>query len=118
LSKLIYGGPGERPPSRRIRPATATALLAVEPTLDILADGAKVDPTGSTRRLRALVALGYPAAELARRSGIDRQVIDALLAGERGCVARTARQVAALYDALSMRTPQPRDTRLAAAVTR
>src|SRR5216684_3904682 len=32
MSKLLYGGPGDRPPSRRLRPETAAAILAVRPS--------------------------------------------------------------------------------------
>jgi hypothetical protein len=28
VSKILYGGPGQRPPSQRIRPQTAAAILA------------------------------------------------------------------------------------------
>jgi hypothetical protein len=32
MSKLLYGGPGGRPPSQRVRPGTAAAILAVART--------------------------------------------------------------------------------------
>lgn len=68
-----------------------------------------VSVIGVTRRLRALVALGYSQNELCRRSGISPSTLSHLI---RGSVDRTsvetARRVTALYDALSMR-PGPSD---------
>lgn len=65
--KLLYGDP-ERglAPSKRIRPATAEALLAVE--LDI-APAAPVDAGPTWDRIKGLVALGYPLAWIARQIG-------------------------------------------------
>ena len=122
LWKLMYGKrstDGAFRPSARVRPDTAAALLAVTADLSNLAGGARVDAIGTQRRLRALVALGYPAAELARRAGLDRQAIDAVLADERdGVAASTARTVRALYDRLSLRSPNPRDHAAKVAVSR
>lgn len=65
LSKLIYGGPGDRPPSRRIRVETERKLLAV--TRGMLADGARVDSSRTVRLLQELIAwynaeVGAPAS--------------------------------------------------------
>src|SRR5262249_25798184 len=46
VSKLLHGGPGDRPPSRRIRPETAAAILAVRPSAQAAAPGALVDSAG------------------------------------------------------------------------
>lgn len=104
VSKLLYGQDG-RPPSRRIRPATAAALLAVRPTLEHLAPGARVDPTGTRRRIRALAAIGWSLTEQARKLGRlvsnYRRVLESPW-----CTAATAREVAALYERLCM-TPGP-----------
>ncbi|HEY2269252.1 MAG TPA: hypothetical protein VGI96_42005, partial [Streptosporangiaceae bacterium] len=35
MSKLLYGGPGDRPPAKRIRPETEAKILAVRPSLDL-----------------------------------------------------------------------------------
>lgn len=101
---LINGRP-ERgsPPSRRIAAANAHAILAVPmPDAALLAAGARVDITGTTRRLQALVAIGYTQAELARRLGITSANSTALFHAEGQVLAVTARRVADLYDRLSM----------------
>ncbi|WP_405531582.1 hypothetical protein OG592_27265 [Streptomyces avidinii] len=58
LCALLYGK-APYPPSKRIRTESAAALLAFEPTLDDCPAGARVDATGSIRRLRALATLGW-----------------------------------------------------------
>lgn len=111
LSKLMFGvyapgaggrnGKGDliRPPSKRVLRVTADKISAV--TLD-LADGAQVDSTGTTRRIRALVALGWSQSKLGTRLGIAPSNFH-LAAGTRSAVlAGTARAVTALYEELSM----------------
>jgi hypothetical protein len=100
LSKLLYGQ-GARPPSRRIRPGTAARLLAVRPTLQTLAAGARVDPTGTRRRMQAMAAVGWPLGEQARRLGRGLSNYSKTL-DSRWCTAGTARAVAGLYEQLSM----------------
>jgi transcriptional regulator with XRE-family HTH domain len=68
LNTLLYGKPG-REPSARVRLRTAAALLALEPESAALADHQLVDATGFHRRTRALVAVGFSHAFLARRFG-------------------------------------------------
>lgn len=64
---------------------------------------------GTTRRLRGLIALGWPQAELARRSGLPTCTISHLV---RGDIDKTSRRNATavhdLYDRLSG-TPGPSD---------
>lgn len=106
---ILYGNgatdPKERrPPRKRIRRDIAERILAVR--LD-LANGVKIDATGSRRRLQALVALGYSRASLCRLLGILPSNATELFDGRRREVTvRTARAVAAVYDRLSM-TPGP-----------
>lgn len=108
LSKLIYGAPlpdgGRRPPSARIRQASADALLALLPDVSVLADGAVVDATGARRRLQALGAVGWSVQQVSQRSGIDRQALDKILRGATTS-ARTARAVREAYDALWNQAP-------------
>lgn len=63
--------------------------------------------TGTSRRLRALCAIGWPQAELARRTGIPTCTISHLV---RGDIERTSRRnaalVADLFDRLCI-TPGP-----------
>src|SRR5690606_26964470 len=91
-----------REPSKRVLRTTAEKLLAVQ--LD-LADGAQVDATGTTRRIRALVALGWSQSKLADRLGIQRSNFH-LAGGTRPTVlAATEKAVETLYDELSMTLP-------------
>lgn len=109
VAKLIYGEAHRNlAPSKRIRPATSKKLLAVQlpsdPTAGQLAAGARVDATGTRRRLQALVAIGYSQSRLAQRLGLLPTNFPTLLARD-GVTARTAREVVALYDEL-WNTPQ------------
>jgi hypothetical protein len=100
LWKLIYGKrrpDGTRTPSKRIRPATETAILAI--TLD-LADGARVDSTGTTRRIRALVAIGWSQSKIAARLGVTPANFTALTHGRTQVTTARAKAVVDLYDEL------------------
>lgn len=99
VSRLLYGNASSaEPPSRRMYRATANKLLAVSYDTP-LADGSRLDATGTRRRLQALVAVGYPGSELMRRIGKLPINWSYLLKRER-VTAATARAVAALYDEL------------------
>lgn len=98
LCRLLYGR-GERGPSRRIRTETADRILAIKPSIDAAAPCALVDGTGTRRRLQALVAVGWPQIELARRSGLDKITInDQLHLTSTTAYGSTARTVRDLYD--------------------
>jgi hypothetical protein len=99
MSKLIYGGPGTRPPSRRVRPATAAKILAVKPSLELLGATVSVDATGTARRLQALVALGWSQAKLAAALGVGPPNLFKTM-NSPAVYAETARKVRALYDEL------------------
>jgi hypothetical protein len=79
VSKLLYGGPADRPPSRRIRPQTAAAILAVRPSAQAVAPGALVDSAGTHRRVQALVTGGWSQARLAGRLRVAPSTLDAAL---------------------------------------
>lgn len=88
-------------PARRVRPVTQARILAV--TVDCRAGGSLVYATGTTRRLQALVALGWTQTELAARIGWTVQNLGPLVHGQRWLVAQsTASLVAALFGELSM----------------
>lgn len=97
VSRLLYGDNHGRPPSRRLRPDTARKLLAV--TIDQAADGARIDGTGTRRRLQALVAIGWSGSELMRRLGRIPTNFGVLVGGDQ-VKAHTARAVRELYDQL------------------
>lgn len=67
--KLLYGDPTRNmAPSKRVRPQTAAAILAVEPDL---APGALIDAGPTWRRIEGLVALGYPKLWIAKQLGLQ-----------------------------------------------
>lgn len=115
IAKLLYGarhrGQG---PSSRIRPATERKLLAVKADI---ADGTKVDATGTRRRLQALMSLGWSASELGRRIGVLPSNMHYPLHGEQVTAAR-ARSIRHLYDDLWDQHPVPRNRQHAACITR
>jgi len=110
VSKLLFGGPGDRAPSRRIRPETAAAILAVALSPASLSPGSLVAAAGTRRRLQALVAIGWPQSQLARRLGMSPSNFGDVL-GRGQVTAGTARTVQGLYDRLWNRPPAETDQR-------
>jgi hypothetical protein len=105
VSKLLYGDPQRgMAPSKRIRQATETRLLAVEATLDTLGARALLDGTGTRRRLRALVARGWSKRKLSLRLGMQPSNFGATFDNDK-VRASTARAVRVLYDELWNVTP-------------
>lgn len=110
MGKLLRGGPGGSPASRRIRPGTEARILAVRPSPDLLGAAALVDATGTRRRLQALIAAGWSKQKLASRLGAGPQNFGAMM--ERPQVtAATARAVTALYGELQYTLPPHEDYR-------
>ena len=104
VSRLLYGGTGDRPPARRVRPETAAALLAVRPSPETIADQVLVGATGTHRCIQALVTIGSSQQSLAGQLGMLRSNFGQVMRRER-ITAGTARAVAALYDELWNRQP-------------
>jgi len=104
ISGILYGkwrGNGERRArTKRIRPATAERLLAVEATLETLGAKVSVDPTGTRRRLQALIACGWSQARVAGELGWTGANFGRMLHGAQGVGATTALKVRHLYDRL------------------
>lgn len=86
-------------PQEKVRPALATAVLAVEPTLDNLAPSTLISPLGTRRRVHALVAVGWPQQHLATHLGMGPGNFGTMLAYEHVLVRR-ALAVNAMYAAL------------------
>lgn len=107
LVGLMNGKPG-RAPASKLRPATALRILDVQPTWDNLGDSTVIHATGTVRRLRALVTLGWSQAKLAQRMGITPPNFTTTINADRVLV-RTARTVRGLYDELWNQAP-PEDT--------
>ena len=108
VSKLLYGERGN-PPTRRIRPETEAAILAVSPDPEILGDRTRIDGTGTRRRLQALAWQGWSMAALAARLGPGRQ-LSTIISRSVRVHASTAREVRALCRELNG-TPPPEQTR-------
>lgn len=98
---VIVNGRIERgtPPQEKVRPAIAAAILAVEPTLENLAPSTLISPLGTIRRVRALVAVGWPQHHLAAHLGMTPGNFSQLLQREHVLVRR-ALAVQAMYDDL------------------
>lgn len=111
IQQALIGRPDRgTPPSRKMLRRIADAILAV-PVPEVphsgVAAGARVSAVGTTRRLRALVAIGWTQAALCEQLGWKPENGSRLFRGATTTVtAATAQKVAALYDNLSM-TPGP-----------
>lgn len=69
MTALLYGKPG-RPPTKRIKPSTAEAILAVSCTIDDLAEGTRVPAEPTHAAIAKLTAAGVPRARIAERLGV------------------------------------------------
>lgn len=95
----------KRPIRHTVRPEIAAAVLAIDPTKTA---PTKVDPTGTGRRIQALVADGWPMNHLATHLGVYRSYVHALTKRtENGqlILATTADKVAAGYEQLEKTSP-------------
>jgi transcriptional regulator with XRE-family HTH domain len=99
VSRLLYGGPGDRPPAKRIRPGTEAAILAVRPALDTLGGAVHVDAAGTRRRVQALVWCGWTQARIAAALGMLHSNFSQVMRRDR-VTAATARAMRELYDEL------------------
>ncbi len=104
VSHILYRR-GTKPPLTRMFKKTADRILAVEPCFDNLADSAVVDHIGTVRRLRALVAIGWPMATLGGMLPVHPHTVRLVARNGGSCTARLARAVTALYGRLSMTVP-------------
>lgn len=98
LQAVLTGRP-ERgtAPQKQVRPALAAAVLAVQPSLDLLGSSTPISATGTHRRLQALVAGGWPQHHLAVALGMTDGNFSTLLTRSQ-VIVRTARAVRDLYD--------------------
>lgn len=104
IGNILYGRPG-REPAKYVSRATADAILAVPlPTdpLTVAADNDRVPALGAQRRLRALVAAGWPMVDLAGRLGMNRENFGQLIHHRTHIAARRHRDVVALFDELQL----------------
>lgn len=100
LQSIVNGRPElGRGPQKVVRPALAATLLDVQPTLDTLGASTVIPAAGTTRRLQALVAVGWPQTCLAKELGWAPNNLSALIVAPTVMV-RTARLVRDLYERL------------------
>ena len=106
----VLNGRTERgtPAQEKIRPEIAAAILAVEPTPDLLPGKTVIDGAGTRRRIQALVAIGWSQAKLAERIGWTPNNFTALI-GEGRVTIASAGLVRRLYDGLWNQAP-PEDS--------
>jgi hypothetical protein len=110
LGTLLYGKPG-RPPATFISRSVADRIRAVAIPADpysVAADHMPVPSLGAQRRLRALVAAGWPMAHLAAELGMDDGNFGTMLHHRDQITAARHRAVVALFNRLQM-TPGPSD---------
>ncbi|MEU0589908.1 MULTISPECIES: hypothetical protein [Streptomyces] len=101
VSRILYGSPHEgRGPTKRVRTTTADKILAVKPSLDHVAPSARIDGTGTRRRLQALIANGWPQLRLGEEMGVRHHRIIWDHVRQDVVAADTARRVRDLYDRL------------------
>lgn len=108
LGHLLRGGT-ESPPPQWVSHATAERILAVpvpESVIEVAAAHDRVALLGAQRRLRALVADGWPQAELARELGMTPNNMGPLMHGDRLITARRHRAVVELFTRKQL-TPGP-----------
>jgi hypothetical protein len=103
--KHLMWGTNGREPSEKVRKETADAVLAFWPSLDDFPDPARIDPTGTRRRVQALATLGWTNLYLASRVGIAPSNFRRALCQER-VTAWFARSVRTVYNELWSRSPE------------
>ena len=115
IRELAQRGRGDFPGTRRVRPSTATRILAISINDAHRAPHSRVDATGTRRRLQALIAIGWPAELLAAQLGRRPNSLCRSMTGE-SVTARTAQDVATLYERLwNSRPPRMTSEQRAAA---
>jgi hypothetical protein len=98
LDHLLWGSWGESRfgPSAKVRTETAQMLLAYWPVLDDFPDQARIDSTGTRRRLQALQVRGFNLAAVARKTGNPVTYFQKAVNKEK-VTARLARAVRDVY---------------------
>jgi AraC-like DNA-binding protein len=96
LQHLLYGR-GEYGPGQQVRRETAQLVLSYWPCLADFPDHARIDSTGTRRRVQALMVRGWPRHLMATEIGMSATYFKKALHKDR-VTAHMAREVAALYD--------------------
>jgi len=90
---------GTHRPTARV----AAAFLAIP--ADLEPPPKWLDQTGTTRRLRALTAIGWPNLDIAECAGLDGSYLAQMTKGQRRLTAATVDTVRRAYNGLSMHVP-------------
>lgn len=101
----VMRGANGRPPGKLVLRTTAEAVLSFWPTLADFHDTARIDPTGTQRRVHALETLGFSKPWIAARIGYLPQNLKTCLRSKT-VSARLARRIADLYDQTWMDSPE------------
>lgn len=96
LQHLVWGR-GSYGPGKQVRRETAELVLSYWPSLDDFPDAARIDATGTRRRIQALAVRGWSRQWMAEQIGIREDHFRKSCSRDR-VTARLARSVAALYD--------------------
>lgn len=117
VGKLLYGCPTRgMGPSKGLRAENAEKLLAVRAVPENLGSAVAVEGAGIRRRLQALIAGGWPQAQLASRLSMGPGNFGTLLHAEGvEVVAATARAVTDLYEQMWRAAPADHGVTLQAA---
>jgi hypothetical protein len=108
IRQLTEHGRGDSRGTKRVRPNTATRILAISIDDNNRAPRSRVDATGTRRRLQALIANGWPTELLAAELGRRPTSLYRSMTGP-SVTARTAQDVTTLYSRLENARP-PRAT--------
>lgn len=82
----------------RVLPRTERAILACPLDPAVYEDRRKGDPTGTARRLQALMRIGYSGRVLGAMTGMHPQTVNDIVQGRERISARNREKVAEVYD--------------------
>jgi hypothetical protein len=95
LDHLLWGSEGSGP-ALKVRTETAQMVLSYWPKLDDFPDQARIDPTGTRRRIEALQVRGFNMIAVAGRCGIPSRYFQKAMVAPK-VTARIARAVRDVY---------------------
>lgn len=107
VNRVAFRAPYTGKLTRTIKRSTAEKILAVQPSVDDLADHARISAHGTHRRIQALVYMGWNMTYISRRLGMDKWNFGKLMHHETVRV-HTFRAMRDLYEELWDEQPQPR----------
>ncbi|MGV9226462.1 hypothetical protein ACWDPF_27760 [Streptomyces albogriseolus] len=97
--QYLMWGRGPYGPGRQVRRETAELIMSYWPSLEDFPDTARIDSTGTRRRVQALATLGWSRSVIGERIGMRSDNFRKALGRDR-VTAQLARKVAAVYDEL------------------